>query len=309
MGAERKKMQKMKYWYWFASIPFQFNQTKQKLWHIFKSPEKIWNLHKEDLERISIEQTEIQKILNFQYRQNLENQIYAMQKKQIQLITYEDQRYPYLLKQIYDPPLVLFAKGNLALLKKDAVAMVGCRMCSTYGKKIAFQIAGDLTKQGYIIISGMAKGIDGYAHQGALAKKGGTIAVLGSGVDVIYPKQNEKLYDCILAQNGLILSEYIPGAKPIARHFPARNRIISGLAKGVVVVEAKARSGSLITVDFALEQGREVFAIPGNLNNPNAAGTNRLIQQGAKLVTDVDDIREELDLFFEKPLKKQKSIL
>lgn len=309
MGAERKKMQKMKYWYWFASIPFQFNQTKQRLWHIFKSPEKIWNLHKNDLERISIEQTEIQKILDFQYRQNLENQIYAMQKKQIQMITYKDQRYPYLLKHIYDPPLVLFAKGNLALLKKDAVAMVGCRMCSTYGKRIAFQIAGDLAQQGYVIVSGMAKGIDGYAHQGALAQKGETIAVLGSGVDVIYPKQNENLYDRILAQKGLILSEYVPGVMPIAKHFPARNRIISGLAKGVVVVEAKARSGSLITVDFALEQGKEVFAIPGNLNNPNAAGTNRLIQQGAKLVIDVDDIREELDLFFEKPLKKQKSIL
>lgn len=309
MGAERTKMKKMKYWYWFASIPFQFNQTKQRLWQIFKSPEKIWNLHKEDMERISIEQGEIQKILNFQYRQNLENQIYAMQKKQIQMITYEDQRYPYLLKQIYDPPLVLFARGNLALLKKDAVAMVGCRMCSMYGKRIAFQIAGDLTRQGYVIISGMAKGIDGHAHQGALAKKGGTIAILGSGVDVIYPKQNEELYAQILAQNGLILSEYVPGTKPIAKHFPARNRIISGLAKGVVVVEAKARSGSLITVDFALEQGKEVFAIPGNLNNPNAAGTNRLIQQGAKLVINVDDIREELDLFFEKPLKKQKSIL
>lgn len=214
----------------------------------------------------------------------------------IQEINIEDREYPTELKKIYDPPLKLYVLGNNKLLNKKAVAIVGSRKATEYGKMVALQFAKDLSKKGINIISGLALGIDTYAHLGTLQyiNKGKTIAVLGSGLDKIYPSQNIGLAKKIIKSGGCIITEYPLGTKPEKLHFPQRNRIISGLAKGILVVEAGEKSGALITADFALEQGKEVFAIPGNIVNNNSIGTNNLIKQGAKLITNCEEIVEEI---------------
>ena len=167
---------------------------------------------------------------------------------------------------------------------------MGCRDCSIYGKNVARKLSYDLAKENITIISGLAKGIDAYAHLGALDAGGGTIAVIGNGLDYIYPYENKKIYERIIKNNGLIITEYVIGTKPEKINFPARNRIVSGLSDGVVVVEAKEKSGALITADFALEQGKNVYAVPGNINSFNSYGTNELIKQGAYAITDFTDI-------------------
>ena len=176
------------------------------------------------------------------------------------------------------------------MLHTDMIAMVGCRECSNYGKEVSIKFSYELAKNNITIISGMAKGIDSYSHIGCIKAGGKTIAVLGSGLDIIYPKGNSLLYDKILSTGGLILSEYVIGTKPTKLNFPARNRIISGLSNAIVVIEAKEKSGTLNTVDFALEQGKDVFVVPGNITSANSIGTNDLIKQGAKCVTGVEDI-------------------
>lgn len=172
--------------------------------------------------------------------------------------------------------------------------MVGCRDCTEYGKKVSMEFSYKLAKEGICIISGLAKGIDSYSHIGCMKAKGKTIAVLGNGLDQIYPKENILLHNEIIKTGGLILSEYVIGTKPDKLNFPARNRIISGLSNGVIVVEAKDKSGTLITVDFALEQGKNIFVVPGNITSKNSFGTNELIKQGAKCSTCVEDVLEDL---------------
>ena len=208
-------------------------------------------------------------------------------------ITIEDKRYPALLKQIPDPPLVLYAIGNIELLGMANIAIVGSRNPSYSGRKLAQDFAASLSDTGLGITSGLALGIDAEAHAGCLSVKGKTIAVLGHGLDTIYPAKHKNLAKAII-ENGLLLSEYPPGVKPLRHHFPQRNRIISGISLGVLVVEAARQSGSLITARLAMEQGREVFAIPGSINNPLTKGGHALIKQGAKLVEDITDITEEL---------------
>lgn len=216
------------------------------------------------------------------------------------LICWDDPRYPELLRNIPDAPPLLYGKGNVALLEKPAIAVVGSRASTAYGKGVARDIAAQLAREGLCVISGLALGIDTAAHTGALDAGGDTVAVLGCGVDVVYPPQNRKLYDRIAA-SGLLLSEYPFGSKPDAFRFPARNRIISGLAYGVLVVEAAQRSGSLITARLALDYGREVFAVPGRVDSLKSAGPHRLLQDGAKLVHSIDDILEELPFFTRRP--------
>lgn len=206
-----------------------------------------------------------------------------------------DPAYPALLREIADPPLVLYAKGNLELLSRPAIAVVGARAATIYGKKMAENFAAALARVGLTVTSGLALGIDTCAHQGALAANGATIAVLGCGLDVIYPPQNKKLF-AMIATSGMLLSEYPLGTQPESFRFPARNRIISGISQGVVVIEAASRSGSLITAEFALEQGREVFAMPGRVDSGKSEGCHRLIQEGAKLVQRAEDILAELRL-------------
>jgi DNA processing protein len=209
------------------------------------------------------------------------------------LITILDAAYPPLLKNIYDPPIALFVKGNAALLSQWQLAMVGSRNPTKMGADTAFEFAEHLVKMNLVITSGLATGVDAASHQGALAGKGQTIAVCGTGLDRVYPAKHRKLAQEI-ANNGALVSEFALGVKPQPYHFPRRNRIISGLSLGTLVVEAALKSGSLITARQAMEQGREVFAIPGSIHNPLARGCHRLLREGAKLVERAEDVVEEL---------------
>lgn len=207
-----------------------------------------------------------------------------------ELITINDRCYPEPLKQIYDAPKKLYVRGAKDILANFGIAIVGCRDNTKYGELIAKNLAYNLAENGVNIISGLAKGIDSFAHIGAIYAKGKTIAVLGNSIDTIYPKENEIIAQKIIEYGGAIISEYPVGAKIEKKNFPARNRIISGLSQGVIVVEAKEKSGSLITADFALEQGRDVYAVPGSITSIHSAGTNNLIKEGAIPVTKYEDV-------------------
>lgn len=213
-----------------------------------------------------------------------------LDKNKIKTIKLEDSTYPEKLKEIYNPPKTIYLIGNEKLLNQKSIAIIGCRECSRYGAENAYKFGYELAKENICVISGFAKGIDTYSHKGAVSAKGKTIAVLGCGLDIIYPPENIELYKQILLQGGAIISEYPLGSKPEKYHFPERNRIISGLSRGVLVIEAKKKSGTMITVDFALEQGREVYAVPGNISSENSYGTNELIKEGAIPVTSINDM-------------------
>lgn len=206
----------------------------------------------------------------------------------------DDENYPKLLLETVGPPPVLYLQGRVELLNSACVAMVGSRAATAYGRRSAFTLARDLAASGVTVVSGLALGVDSEAHRGALTARGGTIGVLGCGLDVIYPRQNHALYAQI-RKDGLLVSEYLPGTRPEGFRFPARNRIIAGLSRGVVVVEAARKSGSLITAELALEEGREIFAVPGQIDSFKSGGTHWLLQQGAKLVQSADDILVELN--------------
>lgn len=218
--------------------------------------------------------------------------VVALKQSNIRTLTVFDAHYPPLLREIAQPPWVLYILGNAALLKQPALAVVGTRTPTPYGEAVAHKLSSELATCGWTVVSGMARGIDSIAHRGALERGGATVAVLGSGVDVVYPQRNHALYRDIL-RTGAVVSEFPPGTKPHPAFFPLRNRIISGLSRGTVVVEAAARSGSLITADASLEQNRDVFAVPGPITSPHSAGTNRLIQHGAKCVMTLTDILDE----------------
>ena len=205
-----------------------------------------------------------------------------------------DEAYPEALKQIHDPPLALYVKGTLTSADRHGIAVIGTRRCSHYGRQAADRLAFQLAKQGYTVVSGLARGIDTAAHEGALKGGGRTLAVLGSGMDCLYPAENAALAEKISGQ-GALLSEFPLGTAPGRTTFPMRNRIVSGLSKGVLVVEASKESGTMITVDEATSQGRLIFAVPGRIDSPGSAGCHQLIQNGAKLVTDVDDITTEFE--------------
>lgn len=223
----------------------------------------------------------------------LSDELRLIEQYQIQIVTQEGPDYPLLLSSIYDPPILLYVKGDLSLIKSDSVAMVGTRHPSAYGILMTQELAKGLVRYGIGVVSGLAIGIDSSAHQATLQSGGRCVAVLGSGLLEVYPPENRGLADTI-AETGAVMSEFPLNTLPLPYHFPRRNRIISGLSKGVVVVEAAQRSGALITAYLALEQGREVFAVPGNVTSQVSLGTNKLIQQGAKCVMNVNDIIEEI---------------
>jgi DNA processing protein len=243
-----------------------------------------------------------------QHRKNLDVNLEMKKAKQIgaSIITVIDGNYPDILKHIYDPPPVLYVFGDVLTFEYEGIAIVGTRKATLYGKTIAEDFARELASMEINVVSGMARGIDSHAHKGAIDVGGPTTAVLGCGLDVIYPPENKGLMKKI-AECGCVISSFPLGSRPLAANFPARNRIISGLSLGTLVVEAAERSGSLITADFSMEQGREVFAIPGSIRSPYSRGTNKLIKQGAVLVESVDDILEELSIDIHT-LRKNKEI-
>lgn len=229
-------------------------------------------------------------------REEADRQLRLIQEKQIKHVTIWDENYPPLLRQIPDPPVVLFYKGEIKAQHQRALAVVGTRTPSNYGKIVTTRLVRQLVQKGITIVSGLARGIDTIAHRTALEQGGETVAVLGCGIDRIYPPENRSLFQKI-KQEGTIFSEYFVGVGPDAVNFPKRNRIISGLSRGTLVVEAGERSGALITAIYALNHNREVFAVPGNITSPKSRGCNGLIRQGAKVVQSVDDILEEIEDF------------
>ena len=304
-------LEKKKYWIWLSLIPNLGNKKKERLLEIYKQPETIYKLKEKELLQIKgIGEKTINSILDEKVKDSVQKNIEYMKENKIDIISIYDKEYPQLLKEIYDPPISLYIKGDKNILNNKSIAIVGCREATEYGKSVAKNFGYNLASKGINIISGLAKGVDSYAHIGALCVKkvnnnpqiegypqennynscGKPIAVVGNGLDIVYPKENVMLEKQIIKNGGAIISEYSLGTKPNKMNFPARNRIVSGMSKGVLVVEAKEKSGTLITVDFALEQGRDVYVVPGNINSINSVGTNRLIQEGAKLVTNYSDI-------------------
>lgn len=286
-------MKDIEYWIWLSRIEGLNPKFLNDLLEKYKSPKIIWEKTKEELIEDGIKEIYAKEIINTKYRNELEKYLDYMKRNNIELITIEDKEYPDKLKLIYDPPIVLYIKGNKKILNEKSVAIVGCRLCTKYGENIAKKLAYNLSLNNINVISGLARGIDSCAHKGSLNGEGKTIAVVGCGLDRVYPEENKELFNKIINNNGAIISEYVIGTKPLAKNFPKRNRIISGLSNGVIVVEAREKSGTLITADFALEQGKEVYAVPGNITNCNSYGTNELIKQGAKSVTNIQDILED----------------
>lgn len=287
-------MEELLYWIWFVGLEKISIKEKNVLLDRFDSPRCIHALSGTALTKAHLLREE--QLAYFEQSKSLEPARRArdyLVRQEIQLLTREDARFPESLKNIYTPPVALFAKGQLSLLEESVkIAIVGSRNPTVMGKRYAETFARELAAVGITVVSGLAAGIDGQSHWGSLAELGGTIGVLGTGIDVCYPRANQKLFER-MSREALILSEFALGAKPLPYHFPQRNRIISGLAQGVLVVEARKKSGSLITVNHALEQGKNVYVIPGAISEPQWAGGNQLLKEGAKLVTDPRDVLED----------------
>lgn len=264
---------------------------KLELLRMVKTPEAVFEMSRKEWIGLGLKQSQADSLLNADKLRESAEIIKLAEKKGIRIIPLDDEEYPELLRYIHDPPLVLYVKGVIP--RGLGFGVVGSRKATGYGMNTAFRLASELAEEGFIIVSGMARGIDTAAHTGALHAGGQTIAVLGCGPDRAYPPENRGLMERI-ARNGAVVSEYPPGVEPQTYHFPVRNRVISGISIGILVVEASQKSGSLITAQAALEQGRDVFAIPGNINHHNSMGTNRLIREGAKLVLSTEDILEEI---------------
>ncbi|MDO9574004.1 MAG: DNA-processing protein DprA [Candidatus Contubernalis sp.] len=294
-------MSDKKYWAALAKISCLGSIRLLNLIKSMSSAKEVWHSSSEDLERVQGITPKIsQTIVEERPKMDVDGSWQEIKAKGIQVITYEDEAYPESLKHIHAPPALLYVKGTALFEKGKRVAVVGTRKCTSYGKKMAMEISRTLAEQGFTVVSGMARGIDTLAHISCLKAGGSTIAVLGSGLDVIYPRENEGLSKRII-EKGALISEFPPGTKPLPRNFPMRNRIISGLSLGIVVVESAEKSGALITADCALEQGREVFAVPGNVDSPYSRGCNRLIKEGAVLLESPIDILQELgyDVIYE----------
>lgn len=267
----------------------------------FGSPYDTWQAVKkvENLKPYShISNADKRAIASSAKDEKLDYIIHKIDEYKMDVTTFLDKDFPSILNHIYNPPAILFMRGNRALLDKrlNRIALVGARRCSLYGRNVARMLGKELGKYSTIIVSGGARGIDTHGHEGLLASQGYGIVVMGCGLDIAYPRENTKLFDRILQNNGLLVSEYPPGTPPSAKHFPARNRIISGLSRGVIVVEAKASSGSLITADMAVSEGRDVFVVPCNLLDHTADGNKFLMRNGAFVLTGYEDIVKEYHL-------------
>ncbi|MGP0018786.1 MAG: DNA-processing protein DprA [Candidatus Sulfotelmatobacter sp.] len=281
---------------WLAiSLTPGLGPTKsRKLIEHFGSAEAVFRASLTELESAGIQVVSAQSLATGKSAELAREEIARAAAADITMVSLDDPSYPPRLKEIYDPPLILRVRGNPEVLTRPGIAMVGTRHPTPYGSGMAERLACDLAAQGLVIISGMARGVDTSSHRGAISAKGKTIAVFGTGVDVIYPKENSRLSDQILALGGALISEFPLGTFAAPQNFPIRNRIISGMSIGVLVVEAAEYSGTRITARCALEQNRDVFAVPGNVTNKNSWGPNTLIKQGAKLVATWEDVWEDL---------------
>ena len=278
---------------WFSKIEIS-NKIKLQLLQKFEA-KTIFGMKRKELEILLGDRHEqtIEKILSLDDRKNLEKYAKYLKEKKIFMIGFKEELYPSKLNHIEDRPAYVFIRGNTSILEEDNVAIVGSRNATENRKIFTRKLAKEIADKNVNIVSGLALGIDKYAHLGALDSEiGKTIAVLGTGLadTDIYPFQNKKIFERILEKNGAIVSEYMIGTKPLKYHFPLRNRIISGLSEKIVVIEATEKSGSLITANFGLEQGKDIYAIPGSINDINARGTNRLIKEGAYLLEGVQDL-------------------
>ena len=294
MGKTMDEKKEKYYDYWLCSIPGIGNQTIRKLLENFESSWEIYKAPEELLTGI-LKPAQKNALMTSRERgwEVLKEEYTKMTEQGISFVSMGDVGYPKRLLNIPDPPYGLFVKGSLPQEGGLSVALIGARDCSEYGKYVATELGRYLGKQGVSVISGMARGIDGISQFAALEEGGSSYGVLGCGVDICYPAQNRKLYDRLLV-NGGILSEYIPGTLPKAQHFPPRNRIVSGLADALVVIEARKKSGTLITVDMALEQGKEVYVVPGRVTDRLSDGCNSLLKQGAEVFLSPEEFVEEL---------------
>lgn len=276
---------------WFSTLDIG-NKIKYKMLSR-KSVDEIWKINRTDLLEFNLSKKQIEEVLNVNKRINIGKYANYMEKNNIVLIKYDDDVFPENLKKIYDFPIYLYLRGNINNLYGENAAIVGSRMASEYGKKVSYNLAYYLSNHNVNVVSGLAYGIDEYAHLGSLKSNvGKTIAVLGTGVSdkEVYPCQNRKIFERILENGGTIISEYKLGSMPEKYHFPYRNRIISGLSKKIIVIEAGEKSGSLITANYALEQGKDIYAVPGNIYSKNSIGTNKLIEEGAYILYDFSKI-------------------
>lgn len=292
------------YWYWLQNIPGIGRKKTAALLQYFSSPRDIFYASEAELIKIGgIGKKDVRNILESRNQEHIKEQYGQMEKKGIRFVTAYEEIFPERLKHIYDAPYALYYRGGLPSNEKKAIAIVGARECSSYGQEVAGYFGRELAKAGFYIISGLARGIDVCAHRGALSAQRATYAVMGCGIDICYPASHMETYMQMIEKGG-ILSEYPVGVLPQPGLFPERNRIISGLCDGILVVEAKERSGSLISAELALEQGRDVFAVPGRIRDALSAGTNRLIAQGAVPVMDAADIIEYYSI--RMPVKQPK---
>ena len=283
-----------------SNVPLVSSVRIRYLINYFKDSDEIFKSSKNELLKInSISEKIANNILNFDYtyiQKQIDEQFKLIEKYNVQVITFWDSEYPEQLRNITYPPVLLFARGDTSLLKKKSIAIVGTRNPSKYGIDSAKYFSSNLSKSDLVILSGMAYGIDSISHQIALDEKGKTIAVLGSGVDVIYPKENQKLAERIISE-GLLVSEFPMKTQPAIQNFPARNRIIVGISIAVILIESDINGGGIITAKFALNENRQLFAVPGNINSKKSKGTNLLIKNSeAKLIQNVDDVLCELNL-------------
>jgi len=279
----------------------------RKLVDHFGSAEKIFQASLTELEASGMRAVSAQAIATGKSFELAQDELGKAAEAKARIISLSDPEYPPRLKEIYDPPVILFIRGDVAMLSQPGIAMVGTRHPTPYGLGMAERLATDLAARGLVIISGLARGIDTASHRGAIAAKGKTIAVLGTGIDIFYPKENTRLGEQILALGGAMISEFPIGTAPTPQNFPIRNRIISGMSAGVLVVEAAEYSGTRITSRCALEQNRDVYAVPGNVTNKNSWGPNTLIKQGAKLVATWEDVWEELPTDVQHALRSVQS--
>lgn len=300
------------YAYWLANVSGVGSKTIHQLYKYCGSAKTIYHMSGIELKKLyGITEQAAQRISDAKKKWDPDREWERLTRSGVSFVSLEQSNYPKRLRHLYDPPYGLYYIGHLPEDAQPSVGVVGARNCSSYGKQMAQRIGKCLGSNGVSVISGMARGIDGYGHEGAMDGGGRTYAVLGCGVNVVYPPEHAALYEQIAAHGG-ILSEYPPDMPPHPGYFPMRNRIIAGLSDALIIIEAKQKSGSLITADCALEQGKDVYAVPGRMTDPLSAGCNHLIRQGAGILLSPEEVISELGLFIQKnklPLEKSQRLV